>query len=84
MCCMGFIMTNRRWADWRITVNLPAQETVILRLFCKTFSRAQTDIVRELIRELEPKLKQYYGEEYKELYEKAVEDFRDNLKEKKK
>jgi predicted DNA-binding protein len=46
------VMTNKKWAVKRITVNLAAQEAETLERYCEQTGRPATDIIRELIRGL--------------------------------
>jgi hypothetical protein len=46
------IMTNKKWAVKRITVNLAAQEAQKLEEYCHLTGRPATDVIRELIRSL--------------------------------
>lgn len=46
------IMTNKKWAVKRITVNLAAQEAEKLERYCQQTGRPATDVIRELIRGL--------------------------------
>ncbi|BAY22702.1 helix-turn-helix protein, CopG [Calothrix sp. NIES-2100] len=46
------IMTNKKWAVKRITVNLAAQEAEKLEQYCQLTGRPATDVIRELIRGL--------------------------------
>ncbi len=46
------IMTNKKWAVKRITVNLAAQEADKLEQYCQQTGRPATDVIRELIRGL--------------------------------
>ncbi|MBW4506060.1 MAG: CopG family transcriptional regulator [Scytonematopsis contorta HA4267-MV1] len=48
------IMTNKKWAVKRITVNLAAQEAEKLERYCQQTGRPATDVIRELIRSLPP------------------------------
>jgi predicted DNA-binding protein len=46
------IMTNKKWAVKRITVNLATQEAEKLEKYCQQTGRPATDVIRELIRGL--------------------------------
>ncbi len=46
------VMTNKKWAVKRITVNLAAQESEKLEKYCQQTGRPATDVIRELIRSL--------------------------------
>jgi predicted DNA-binding protein len=46
------IMTNKKWAVKRITVNLATQEAEKLEKYCQQTGRPATDVIRELIRSL--------------------------------
>ncbi|MDB9371983.1 CopG family transcriptional regulator [Nodularia sphaerocarpa] len=46
------IMTNKKWAVKRITVNLATQEAEKLEKYCQQTGRPATDVIRELIRAL--------------------------------
>ena len=46
------IMTNKKWAVKRITVNLATQEAEKLEKYCQHTGRPATDVIRELIRGL--------------------------------
>jgi len=46
------IMTNKKWAVKRITVNLAVQEAEKLEQYCQHTGRPATDVIRELIRGL--------------------------------
>ncbi|MEA5507704.1 CopG family transcriptional regulator [Halotia branconii] len=46
------IMTNKKWAVKRITVNLATQEAEKLDKYCQQTGRPATDVIRELIRGL--------------------------------
>lgn len=46
------IMTNKKWAVKRITVNLAVQEADKLEKYCQQTGRPATDVIRELIRGL--------------------------------
>jgi predicted DNA-binding protein len=46
------IMTNKKWAVKRITVNLAVQEAEKLDKYCQQTGRPATDVIRELIRGL--------------------------------
>ncbi|MBW4606266.1 MAG: CopG family transcriptional regulator [Hassallia sp. WJT32-NPBG1] len=47
------IMTNKKWAVKRITVNLATQEAEKLERYCQITGRPATDVIRELIRGLQ-------------------------------
>ncbi len=47
------IMTNKKWAVKRITVNLATQEAEKLEKYCQQTGRPATDVIRELIRGLQ-------------------------------
>jgi len=46
------MMTNKKWAVKRITVNLATQEAEKLEKYCQQTGRPATDVIRELIRSL--------------------------------
>ncbi len=46
------IMTNKKWAVKRITVNLATKEAEKLEKYCQQTGRPATDVIRELIRGL--------------------------------
>ncbi|MCG6137470.1 MAG: CopG family transcriptional regulator [Nostoc sp. LLA-1] len=46
------VMTNKKWAVKRITVNLATQEAEKLENYCQMTGRPATDVIRELIRGL--------------------------------
>ena len=46
------MMTNKKWAVKRITVNLATQEAEKLEEYCQQTGRPATDVIRELIRGL--------------------------------
>jgi predicted DNA-binding protein len=46
------VMTNKKWAVKRITVNLATQEAEKLERYCQQTGRPATDVIRELIRGL--------------------------------
>ncbi|AFY34666.1 helix-turn-helix domain-containing protein [Calothrix sp. PCC 7507] len=46
------VMTNKKWAVKRITVNLAVQEAEKLEQYCLRTGRPATDVIRELIRGL--------------------------------
>lgn len=48
----SMIMTNKKWAVKRITVNLATQEAEKLEKYCQQTGRPATDVIRELIRSL--------------------------------
>jgi predicted DNA-binding protein len=47
------VMTNKKWAVKRITVNLATQEAEKLEKYCQQTGRPATDVIRELIRGLQ-------------------------------